>query len=65
MKFRTFFFNVLRLAEFLILRSSLFHSDASEEKKRVFKIIVSYFYRRDMIAKPSIANPTKIRLGIK
>ena len=33
----------------------------SRRKKWAFKIIMSYFYWRDVIAKPGIVNPIKIR----
>ena len=61
MKTRSFFFKVLRLAEFLMWRSSLFHFDIVEGKKRVLKIIMTYFYWRDVIAKLGIVNPIKIK----
>ena len=54
MKFKKFFLKVLGLAEFLMLRSSLLHSVVAEGKN-------SYFYWRDVIAKPVIVNPIKIR----
>ena len=37
MKFRNFFLKVLRLAEFLMLRSSLLLSDIAEEKNESLK----------------------------
>ena len=37
MKFRSFFLKVLRLAEFLMLRSSLFHSVIAEGKNEFLK----------------------------
>ena len=59
-KFRSFYSKVLRLAEFLMSRSSLFHSVISERKKSFWNNH-SYFYWRDVIAKPGIVNPAKIR----
>ena len=37
MKFRSLFLKVLRLAEFLMLRSSLFHFDIAEGKNEILK----------------------------
>ena len=56
MKFRSFFLKVFSLAEFPMLRSSLFHSVIA---------IISYFSWRDVIAKPDIMNPIKIRYWIE
>ena len=60
MEFRSFFLKKLRLAELLMVRSSLFHC-YSKRKKWVFKIIMSYIYWRDVIAKSGIMNPVQIR----
>ena len=42
-------------------RSSLFYSVIAEGKNEFFKRIMSYFYWGDVIAKPGIVNPVKIR----
>ena len=52
MKFRSFLLKAFSLADFPMLRSSLFHSVIA---------IISYFSWRDVIAKPDIMNPVKIR----
>ena len=57
MKFRSFFLKVLGLAIFLMFRSSLLHSDIAERKCDFFSKNLSYFYWRDIIAKPGIVNP--------
>ena len=56
MKFRSFLLKAFSLADFPMLRSSLFHSVIA---------IISYFSWRDVIAKPDIMNPVKIRYWIE
>ena len=56
MKFRSFLLKAFSLADFPMLRSSLFHSVIA---------IISYFSWRDVIAKPDIINPVKIRYWIE
>ena len=60
MKFRSLFLKVLRLAEFLMLRSSLFHYNIAEGKNEFLNYHV-LLYWKDVIAKPGTVNPTKIR----
>ena len=56
MKFRSFLLKAFSLADFPMLRSSLFHSVIA---------IISYYSWRDVIAKPDIMNPVKIRYWIE
>ena len=44
MKFRSFILKVLRLTEFLMLTSSLFHFDIAERKNEFLNIFMPYFY---------------------
>ena len=56
MKFRSFLLKAFSLADFPMLRSSLFHSVIA---------IISYISWRNVIAKPDIMNPVKIRYWIE
>ena len=62
MKLRRFFLKMLRLSEFLIFESSLFHSDIVGKK---IKIIVPYIYWRNIIGTPDIMNPIQNSYEIK
>ena len=62
MKLRGFFLKMLRLSEFLIFESNLFHSDTVGKK---IKIIVPYIYWRNIIATPDIMNPIQSSYEIK
>ena len=52
-KIRNFFLELLRLAEFLILGQAYSYL-IKQKKKRVFEIIMSYFYWKAVITKPGI-----------
>ena len=61
MKFRSFFFLSIEACWVSKVEVKLVQLCYSRRKKWVFKMIMSYFYWRDVISKPGIVNPVKIR----